>query len=280
MKILLANNHLDKFGGSERWVYTMAQELVKRNDVYIFTRKKGKMYEKLMELGCREHSLDEYGLLLINHTTCCESLADVKGFKIQTCHGTFPPVEAPSDLVDIHVAVSEEVARHHKITNVIHNPVNLEEYTMRTNPEECEGVLSLCQGDGANRKLKQVFPNLVCHSKNVGEVWDLAKEINKYKFVVGVGRGVIEAMACGRPVLIYDDRSYMGEKGDGWTTDKLTRNSSRRYNYSGRRYEKKLSELEKNLPEFDPYEQIFYVETFHNVVSTVRQYLHLMIENQ
>lgn len=272
MKILLANNHLDIMGGSERWVWTMARELIKRHEVFIYTRNKGFVYNKLMEMGCKPHiGMDEYYLQLINHTTCAQDLMPVKGYKIQTVHGLIPSLEKPSPFVDEHVGISEEIGKEYGIP-VIYNPVDMSEFKMWNHPNDCDKVLSLCQGD--NSELRKIFGDrLIERSKGKNAAWDLVEEINKAKFVIGIGRGVIESMACGRPVLIYDKRSYQGEKGDGWTTDKLTRNASRRHNYSGRRYDLKLQQLDLELPKFNPFDQMMYIETFHSSVKIVRQYL-------
>jgi hypothetical protein len=52
-------------------------------------------------------------------------------------------------------------------------------------------------------------------NKFVNPVWDVEKHINQADMVVSLGRGAYEAMACGRPVLVVDQRRSRPLKGDG-----------------------------------------------------------------
>lgn len=54
--------------------------------------------------------------------------------------------------------------------------------------------------------------------------------INESDIVVSLGRGVLEAMACQRPVIVYDRR-----RGDGYINESTYRRS-RMNNFSGRAY--------------------------------------------
>ena len=87
MKILLTNNHLSQLGGTETWVYTMAQELKRRGyQGWRYIQKiKGYVSELLKDLIDDEPK--GYDLALINHNTCLD--VDAK-FKIFTSHGTVP----------------------------------------------------------------------------------------------------------------------------------------------------------------------------------------------
>ena len=66
MKILLTNNHLSQLGGTETWVYTMAQELKRRGYQGVYKRKD--ISELLKDLIDDEPK--GYDLALINHNTC------------------------------------------------------------------------------------------------------------------------------------------------------------------------------------------------------------------
>src|SRR5690606_21651388 len=54
-----------------------------------------------------------------------------------------------------------------------------------------------------------------------GAIWNIEDKINEADLVVGLGRSAFEAMACGRPVLIYDSRRYFEACGDGYIKNTL-----------------------------------------------------------
>ena len=40
------------------------------------------------------------------------------------------------------------------------------------------------------------------------EVFNIEDKINEADLVVGIGRSLLDAMSCGRPVVSFDDRIY------------------------------------------------------------------------
>jgi len=69
--------------------------------------------------------------------------------------------------------------------------------------------------------------------------------------VVSLGRGCYEAMACGRPVVIFDKRRYQTQMGDGYVTAENFGDFVRN-NCSGR-YSKKEFTIEELADEFRKY---------------------------
>jgi glycosyltransferase involved in cell wall biosynthesis len=232
MKILLGNNRLAKPGGSETYAYAMAAELMRQGHkvTCIASGKPGMVSAKLRELGVaiyfRPIPGERFDVAFLSHSTSIAFAQRVKAFKVQTCHGIFPSLEQPVDGMDAYVAITEEVCLHlRKLgyrSTVIHNGIDCN----RFQPEkrlhrELTTVLSLAHGEGANVILSKVCADLgvqlITQNKYNGAIWHVEHLINKADLVVGLGRSVYEAIACGRNAVIYDQRSYMDSAvGDGF----------------------------------------------------------------
>lgn len=231
--ILVTNNHLKKVGGSETFTYTLIEALLKRGfDVEYFTFFKGEVSKRIeRDLGVQFMSKDKYDLILANHNTCVNVLSR-KGITIQTCHGIFPNEEQPSKYADGHVAISEEVVQHLKTktysSQLIVNGINCERYTVKTPINTTlKKVMSLSQSETANAKIKAACDTLGLEftkfNKNANPVWHVEDMINDVDLVLGLGRSAYEAMACGRAVVVFDERAYFKSFSDGYMTPDLVR---------------------------------------------------------
>ena len=92
-------------------------------------------------------------------------------------------------------------------------------------------IRTICNQEGYN----------FCHIK---DEWDMPLFYNWADLVITLGRGVLEAMACGREVLIYDHRSHISEIpwGDGMARDVYP--TSIECGCSGRALKKEWSPIE------------------------------------
>lgn len=233
MKVLVTQNHMDSLGGSETAAYTLTTELCNRGyDVDFFTRRQGIMSDRLRNI-CNVKKLNEldraYDLILINHNTTASAVHSrgVKGFKIQTCHGTIPPEEQPFHGLDAYVAISQEVKAHlakqYIPSTVIHNGIDCGRYSPNEDiNDKPKYIFSLSQSREANDMIKKAAVELGCffqyRDKNMNGVFDIVDELRRADIVFGLGRSAYEAMACGRAVFVFDIRHYMGNKGDGILT--------------------------------------------------------------
>lgn len=70
---------------------------------------------------------------------------------------------------------------------------------------------------------------------------------------ITLGRGALEAMMQGKPVLVADNRHYMGPLGDGYVTLENIAEIAK-HNFSGRRYRHPVTRewLEAELAKYDP----------------------------
>ncbi|WP_156307223.1 glycosyltransferase family protein [Sphingobacterium endophyticum] len=244
-KILVATNHLDQIGGSEAYTYDLLKALKQIEGLQLeyFAFNRGLVSDKIeSELQIPFMSNEKYDLIIANHRTSVFELYN-KGKIIQVCHGIIPDLEQPSPLADYHIGISEEVSNHlTKLgypNSVILNGVDVQQKISLSDPKnQIESVLSLCQSERANEILKKICNHkgweFRSYNKLVNPTLDIEEHINKSDIVVGVGRSIYDAMACGRPCLIYDNRGYNGNKADGYLQPKnfwkyIRNNCSGRY---------------------------------------------------
>ncbi|MFV9484351.1 glycosyltransferase [Christiangramia sp. ASW11-125] len=243
ISILVANHQLNKIGGSETFTFAFIAAFKRKGfDVEYFTFAKGLISDKIEhDLGVEFMTKKRYDLILASHTTCIKKLFH-RGFIIQICHGIFPALEQPSAYADFHISISSEVKNHLKSLNVdsiiINNGVDCERFFPKFPvKEELGSILSLCQSSEANNKIREICTKnnweFFSINKFKQQIWDVENYINKADLVIGLGRSAYEAMACGRPVLIYDHRPYTNSYSDGYLTNVQ---ESLKFNCSGRRF--------------------------------------------
>lgn len=250
MNVLVGNNHLESIGGSEMYTYDIIKSLSKKEGVSVeyFTFHRGQVSEKIEdELKVSFKSKKKYDLVVASHYPVIEELC-LLGPTIQVCHGIVPGLEEPNPLADIHVSVSQEIADSLKRkgfkSEVLLNGLDLQ--TKRNNKpihNTVERILSLCQSEKANEVLREICReegwSFTSFNKNVNPTFYIENVINEHDMVIGLGRSCFDAMACGRPVVIYDQREYNGNLADGYLHPELF-DSFVLHNCSGRYAQKTL----------------------------------------
>ena len=290
MRILLGTHYLAKTGGTESYTFALAMELKRLgHEVEHFAIIRGGVSSMLEEKGVPFMTSDHYDLILANHTTVVEQLWP-KGFIVQTCHGNIAELEQPSPYADAYVAVSEEVREHlqskgYRAAAVIANGIDCNRFCQKKPVSPTlQTVLSLCQSDVANdfirRCCQQEGIRFLQSNKFTDNVWAIEDLINESDLVVGLGRSAYDAMACGRCVLVYDYREYMGEfLGDGMLTPESIQksmlcNCSGRSNRLKYNEETFIKELQKYSPELGAWGREFALEHL-NIEKAVEAYLNI-----
>lgn len=242
MRVLVANHWLVQPGGTETFTYTLIRELQRAgHDVEYFCFHPGEFSARLeQELRVRHSSRKSYDLILANHHTTVRALCR-RGLIIQTCHGVFPELEQPSPLAHGHVSISSEVQDHLLqrgfASTLIPNGIDCERFRplQPLRPQQPR-VLSLCHSAPAHGLVREACAGLgwefAALDKYQDRKWEVEQIINAADLVVGLGRSAYEALACGRPLVIYDHREYAGSLGDGYFLDCFP--ASLRCNCSGR----------------------------------------------
>ncbi len=291
MRLLLTNNHLANTGGSESWTYTMAKEMLRRGfDTDVMTLVRGNFSQAIeKEIKINPFFSDKYHLILVNHTSCLDKIQElgIKGFKIFTSHGTVPPIEQPVSGADKYVAISEEVQRHVESLgfscSLINNPIDCDRFSPKIPIHNTlKSVLIISDCDQAIQMVSDVCVELKLAFNFIGKGkprMDVENAINDSDLVVTLGRGCYESMACGRNVVVFDTRSYMGGLADGIVTpDNII--SFLKTNCSGRqmRLNPTREELKAMIlaykPEYGEANRKFALENF-DVRKIVDQYLRL-----
>lgn len=250
MNVLVGNNHLESIGGSEMYTYDIIKSLSKKEGVSVeyFTFHRGQVSEKTEdELKVSFKSKKKYDLVVASHYPVIEELC-LLGPTIQVCHGIVPGLEEPNPLADIHVSVSQEIADSLKRkgfkSEILLNGLDLQ---TKSNHKPIHNIvnriLSLCQSEKANEVLREICREEDWHftafNKNVNPTFHIEDIINDHDIVIGLGRSCFDAMACARPVVIYDQREYNGNLADGYLYPELF-DSFVLHNCSGRYAQKVL----------------------------------------
>ncbi len=289
MRILVGNHHLQKTGGTENYTYTLAVELKRLgHDVEYFTFYKGEISNKLEQKGIPYMSWQYYDLILANHTTVIEYLCRF-GYIVQTCHGVLTELEQPSPFADRHVGISEEIKEYIKTkgydAEIVLNGIDCERFApKRQLSPNLKCVLSLSQSSELNEFIKDCCDELGIEFKSCNKftdnVWEIEDKINEADLVVGIGRSLYDAMACGRCVLSYDNRGLIGKAiGDGYIT-KDNIEKSIYHNFIGRGTNKTFNREEfiYELKKYNPADGNWareYALSYLNIQNAVKKYLSL-----
>jgi hypothetical protein len=170
-------------------------------------------------------------------------------------------MEMPPDGMDAYVAVSENIQKKYNIPNLIKNPIDTDLYmpcdAINGTPERFLDVT------GGNVPYDCIKPS---RSQEL-----MPKLMNEVDVVFTIGRGVLEAMSCGRNVIVYDERDNMGFKADGYLTLPITGNVGGEYKLDSIDFEKELAKYNPKHGERNRK----YILKYHDVRKIVDQYLAL-----
>ncbi len=296
MKILLTNHHLALLGGTETAAYTLALALRGAgHEVSIATVEPGAVSEALEKVGFEVAvDLGEWrgrGFDVIHAHHNAMALTARYHFPrtpmIFVGHGVLPELEQPPSVdlgIGVFAGVSEEVRdawRHkHGIedTEVVRNAVDCE----RFHPREPVGaalkrvlVLSNHFPDElravVGKACDQVGAEIGYCGLEDGAVWNTEEAVNAADLVISLGRGIVEAMACGRAALVFD---WHGADGIV-TADNYQ--EIRKHNFSGRRFRRELDaeglaeEMRKYQPEMGETNRALALE-HHDIRKAVSHY--------
>lgn len=253
MRILFTLHDLQYSGGTETFTYSLVKEFLRQNhEIFLYSTRIGQVADKYTEIGVlvtdEISSLpDDVDIIHAQHRA--EAISVYYKYPsvpmVFTSHGIIPWQEKPVFIPSIvkYVAVSEEVQQHliqnwdiqEDQISIIRNGIDQTRFRPSTPVyEKPETILLLSNRytpdvkevleEAANKASMKL--NIVGQSHN--NVWDVEEEILNSDVVVSLGRGILEAMSCGRLPLVFD---YNG--GDGIVTPD-TYYDFRQKNFSGR----------------------------------------------
>jgi len=247
-----------KFGGSGRFMKCVANTL------------KDLGHEVTTDI---ENDCD---LIIASHNT--NQIKDKKARKIFISHGIVPE-EVFKEGADKYISISEEVkqAQLSVDSDVIAQPVPM---GLRNQPApSLKNILIISRKEQQAPGNPFDFLSQHYNIKYSDQTEPIENQINWADLCITLGRGALDSMAQGKPVLIADNRYYMGAVGDGYVNHANIKEIALN-NFSGRRFripvteEWLLSELEK----YNPDDSIFlynYVLENHDPIKIIQKYLHI-----
>lgn len=278
MKILITNQQLWPMRGTENWCLSVGMELIRRgHEVYVFSPNPRSGIPFFEEHGIKFTDSGYFDLILENHNVLQKSRCKGKCI-IHTCHGRINE-ERPMEGA-INVGVAKATAEYWKLDTFIPNGVDCERFSPTTPVNnEIKNVLSLCSSTRADGMLFEVCKKLGYTLKTTynAEVPDVNELINRSDLVFGVGRSVLDAMACGRPVISFDARGYIGHPhGCGYVTPEMVRDNSDNMTGKDSIVDENwiIGEIRK-FRQQDGIRNRNYIEHFRNVKETVDRYLQI-----
>ncbi len=235
MRLVLATNHLG-LGGSESYLLTVAEQLDRLgHEVVVYTPEPEGGVEVARERGIAtigEAELDEeYDAALVQDAGVSLQLAErcPRVPQLFVAHSAKFDLQAPPQLdgiVGAVVAMNDRVAERMRsyATGVevvrLRQPIDTERFAPRgALPEVPRSALLLSntpQGDrlelleGACAEAGLELSHL---GGLAGRATDVRPALAEAEIVLGYGRSILEAMACGRAAYVYDWKG-----GDGWIT--------------------------------------------------------------
>ena len=268
MKILVTARYIRQDstgGGSGRFMRCMADTLRELGHDVTVTEHPG------------EYFCEPFDLILCSHPERFAAIKNNKSRKVFIAHGLIPDEHMVAG-ADRYVSVSEEVRGENLETRgidsvVIGQPIVIPE--QKPPREELRRILVI------RREPVPSDPFAFLAGSYELRISDPAApiegQIEWADLVIAIGRGALEAMAQGKPVLVADNRPYIGALGDGYVTPENILEIAR-HNFSGRRFRHPLTRewIEAELARYDFGDSGFlyrYVRDNHNARIIVGRYL-------
>jgi hypothetical protein len=272
MKLLITCFILD-LSGSSTYTLTLARALRNRGvEVDVITQLGGVLAGELRKVGIpvydrlRDIAGETYTCIIGQHNSVVKAVRLVKPNvpMVFISHGILPRLEHPPSCdtnIQRYIAVSEEV-KNDMISSysvppdrvdVLRNFVDVERFRPQREINDRPGNV-LFVSNGYTPEVQATITG-TCERLGLGlsvvgkknQAQNVEAYINRADIVISLGRGIIEAMACGRAAVVYD---YLG--GDGMITRENIE-EIRKHNFSGRRFRKKygVEELTGEIGKYD-----------------------------
>lgn len=235
MNLVLATNHLG-LGGSESYLLTVAEQLDRLgHEAIIHAPEQGDgvwaARERGLTVADEEGLPDECDALLVQDAGVSLQLADRYPHSPQlfVAHSESFDLQAPPQLdglLGAVVVLNDRVARRMRELAVavevvrLRQPIDTERFASRSPlPEVAKRALLLSNTPNDDRlaMLKTACERAGLALERIGgldgQTADPREALAGADVVIGYGRSILEAMACGRAAFVYD---WNG--GDGWVT--------------------------------------------------------------
>ena len=292
MNILVSSHNLD-LHGLGTFIYTKVCELIKLgHNVEIVTQVGGEIQNRLSSHSIElDNVKDSYDLILTHQSDITLELMErnIKGYVIFTVHGLLYGNDTPSDEILDYIDkvfcvshnIQEDLLKRNIESSVISQPIDCERFIPRNELSvKSPLVLSLVKDVEANKLLKSACDIVGYEYVNSGQnIFNIEDKIGNADIVVGLGRIIYEALACGTNGLVFDSREYSSSKflGDGMITpDNI--DEVIKYNFTGWYHKKEfgVEELVEELKKYSTKNGHFfrdYIRQNFDVKQLINKYL-------
>jgi len=238
MKIVLSTYSLDQPGGSETYVVTLAEHLARLgHEVTVYARLIGPMAKVARDRAVRatavsEELPDDADAVIagVDRGLALELVgrypAAARVFVVHSSQDIHLPPPVPGAVAatvalnDLHLARASACAHAGEVVR-LRQPIDLRRFSPRAEPNERpEHVLLLGNyHSGPSERaseLRDAWADAELQWTEVGgekRSFDVTAAIARADIVVGFGRSILEAMACGRPGYVHDQAG-----SEGWVT--------------------------------------------------------------
>jgi len=287
-KILLTNRRLDHTGGTESFCRSLSKALSRGHDVYVYSPGHGAISDQISKHAeiVREPAGD-FDMILYTHNTTV-SPDFIAKCKIYTIHGIYSDLEKPPGSMDAYVAISTEIAGRyeHLKPRLIRSGIDTDEFFPVDRRSLIRTLLySSNYENDLSSSLKRAAWSLGMRYRRLGGMeakLDVVDDLQAADVVVGVGRTALEAMSCGKKVVVADRRSYADYGMDGFLNEANVEKVSAS-NYSGRAFKKPMTfmslrrEIRRAATDSSDWERNWILE-HHDIERTAREYIALAEE--
>ncbi|HYH53489.1 MAG TPA: hypothetical protein VD761_05100 [Solirubrobacterales bacterium] len=235
MKVLLALNSLG-IGGTETYVFTVAEHLDRlAHEPVIYSPQPGRGVAVARERGLTVvgpgELSEDFDVVLVQDAAVAYEVAELRPGvpSVFVAHSeSFDPQSPPQlpGTVDLQLALNDRVARRlgsfaadSEVVR-LRQPIDTERFLAPGPlPEKPRRALLLSNNLVADRgamleeACREIGLELVRAGGNDRQTTDPREALGAADIVIGYGRAVLEAMACGRAAFVYD---WSG--GEGWVT--------------------------------------------------------------
>jgi hypothetical protein len=236
VRIAVSTERLSYWGGTETYVLTLADHLQQLgHEVWVVARRTGRASAWARVRGIRvlqaEEQLPADLDLIVSNTAPLAvdlAIAQPEARHLWVAHSTLSPLQMPppADVAHRIVAMNDRVRRWSSaVAGVgpvvrLRQPIDVRRFSPRgTLPERPRRLLllgnylagermTMIQEVAAKHALEVTRVGLLGHQEDAIE-----EAIGAADIVVGYGRSILEAMACGRAAYVLDRHG-----GDGWVT--------------------------------------------------------------
>lgn len=223
-KILVTALYNDvKHGGSGGFIDCLVQALKLNKHNVVYTNRPHELNPK------------DFDMSISSHRPQLTQIADWNIPKVHIMQGFVPQDEHPVPGATKYVSISPEVQAFAKSkgydSTVIRQPIFVPN---KYKPSTYKDILFI--KNSATRDVVWNINKLKLSNINI----PINTQIARSKLCITLGRGALESMALGRPVIVADNRFYQGQIGDGYITPENFFEIEKN-NFSGRRFRQPAS---------------------------------------